>query len=110
MATIFFTSRFVLFAMLIFEFLFYVSVQVSPSVQNENSVSVVIKKLWMKAPLKPVGESPSFNTWLIRPSLLGEKYNPSTRTQQNAVGESPTKTNVGGKTTNNPTPAGEQSP
>jgi hypothetical protein len=27
----------------------------------------VVKTLWVKAPLKPVGESPSFNTWLIRP-------------------------------------------
>ena len=67
MATVFSTSHFLLFAMLVFGFLFNASVQVSPSVQNENSVSVVIKTLWVKAPLKPVGESPSFNTWPIRP-------------------------------------------
>ena len=42
--------------------------QVSPSVQNENSVSVVTKTVWVKAPHKnPVGESPSINTWPTRP-------------------------------------------
>jgi hypothetical protein len=44
-ATILSTSRFLLFAMMIFEFLFNISVKVSPSVRDENPVSVVTKTL-----------------------------------------------------------------
>jgi hypothetical protein len=68
MATIISTSRFFVLAKLIFEFLLNICVQVSPSVRGENSVSVVIKTLWVKASQKTLWvKAPLNNTWPTRP-------------------------------------------